>query len=118
MKFFIDNNTEFAELRDLRNKIDTPDSVYAPNYLTWIGGSIMMSLSTGNEPVKESERFLVTAEQYEKENQTIQDRFGDAFLNFNRASIYFNKTFEINLRLAKYSDVQSNVSNRTYETRK
>jgi hypothetical protein len=62
MKAFIDNNKEFSELRDLRNRIETPESVYAPNYLTWIGGSIMMSLSTGNEPVKESERFLVTAE--------------------------------------------------------
>ena len=62
VKFFIDNFDEFKELREIKSKIQTDDSVYAPNCLTWIGASLMMSLSTGNEPVKESERFLITAE--------------------------------------------------------
>jgi hypothetical protein len=78
----------------------------------------MMSLGLGDEKIKESERFLITSEQYESEGKSIKERFGNAYLTFNRNSVYFDKTFEINLRLAKYADVQSNFSNRTYETRK
>jgi len=118
IKDFIDKRPEFDQLKSIKKLVRVPESIYAPNSLAWIGASIMMSLSLGDEKIKESERFLVTSEQYDAEGKTIKDRFGNAYLTFNRNSVYFDKTFEINLRLAKYADVQSNFSNRTYETRK
>jgi hypothetical protein len=63
----IETIPEFEELKQLRKAVKIPDSIYAPNYLAWVGASIMMSLSTGQEQIKESERFLITAEQYESE---------------------------------------------------
>ena len=45
---------------------------------------------------KEADRFLLTKEQYKAENETIPDRFGDAFINLNREGNYFNKNWEVN----------------------
>lgn len=55
-----------------------------------------MSLSSG----RDADRFLFTAQQYaEQSDGRIPDRFGDAFLTFNRPrSIYFNREFELSLK--------------------
>jgi len=62
VKKMIETIPEFEELKQLRKMVKIPDSIYAPNCLAWVGASIMMSLSTGQEQIKESERFLITAE--------------------------------------------------------
>lgn len=49
----------------------------------------MMSLGT------DADRFLLTQEQYKAEEETIPDRFGDAFINLQREGNYFNKNWEI-----------------------
>ena len=45
---------------------------------------------------QEADRFLLTREQYRAENETIPDRFGDAFINLRREGNYFNKNWEVN----------------------
>jgi len=62
IKDFIDKRPEFDQLKAIRKLVRVPESIYAPNSLAWIGASIMMSLSLGDEKIKESERFLVTSE--------------------------------------------------------
>ena len=65
-----------------------------------MGASIIMSLG------QDIDRFLLTVEQYAEEG--LQDRFGDAFLNFNRKGIYFNKNWELNFKQQKLNEVAQN----------
>jgi hypothetical protein len=44
------------------------------------------------------DRFLTTAEQFEAEDFTVNDRFGDAFLLFGREGNHFNRNFELNFK--------------------
>jgi hypothetical protein len=44
------------------------------------------------------DRFLTTAEQFEAEEFTVKDRFGDAFLLFGREGNHFNRNFELNFK--------------------
>ena len=83
---------EFEELKVHTERIAIPQCIYAPNVTHWVGASLLMSLG------KEVDRFLVTAEKYNEAYCRIPDRFGDAFLTFNRKGLYFNKEFEVNLK--------------------
>lgn len=53
---------------------------------------------------QECDRFLVTNEQFEAEG--IKDRFGDAYLLFNRKGNYFNKNWEFNWKQQKLNTYQ------------
>ena len=75
VKALIQNRDEFEALRSIVQWIRMPESIYAPNICSWVGASILMGLGT------EADRFCLTAEQYKAENETIPDRFGDAFIN-------------------------------------
>lgn len=72
----IEYNSDFEELLVHKDKVAIPDCVFAPNVTQWVGASLQMSLG------QDTDRFLVTNEQYQAEG--LKDRFGDAFLLFNR----------------------------------
>jgi hypothetical protein len=80
----------FEELIVHIDKIAIPDCVFAPNVCQWVGASLLMSLG------QDVDRFLLTVEQYTAEG--LKDRFGDAFLTFNRQGVYFNKNWELNFK--------------------
>lgn len=69
-----------------------PENIFAPNVAAWSGASILMSLG------QDVDRFLLTAEQYKKEGERLPDRFGEAFLTFDRDGDFFNKNWEINYK--------------------
>ena len=77
-------------LQSIVEWIKLPENIFAPNITAWVGASILMGLG------QEADRFLLTKEQYKHENETIPDRFGDAFINLRREGNYFNKYWEIN----------------------
>ena len=89
------DNPEFYELKGIVEHVKIPDSVYAPNITAWVGAALQMSLGL------DVDRFLTTAEQFEAEEGTVQDRFGDAYLTFGREGIYFNKNWEVNFKFQK-----------------
>jgi hypothetical protein len=70
--------------------IKVPENIFSPNISAWVGASVLMSLG------EQADRFLLTHEQYKNENETIPDRFGDAFINLQREGNYFNKNWELN----------------------
>lgn len=57
--------------------------------MNWVGASLVMSLG------KEADLFLLSLEQYNEQEQTIPDRYGQAFLLFERKKNFFNKKFEL-----------------------
>jgi hypothetical protein len=57
--------------------------------VNWVGASLVMSLG------KEADLFLLSLEQYNEQEQTIPDRYGQAFLLFERKKNFFNKKFEL-----------------------
>ena len=46
---------------------------------------------------------MLTEDEYKEEG--LKDRFGDAFLNFNRKGIYFNKNWELNFKKQKTDEI-------------
>jgi len=95
VKHLIETLDEFEELRVHVDMIRVPDSVFPPNCAAWVGASLLGNLNN------EIDRFLLTSTQYIEEERVLPDRFGDAFLNFEREGNYFNKNFEDNLRMQK-----------------
>ena len=83
---------EFDELKVIAPFVKIPDCVYAPNCIAWVGAALQMSLG------QESDRFLTTLEQYQNDEEVINDRFGEAFLTFERKGNYFNRNFEVNYK--------------------
>ena len=102
IKYIIKTDSKFDTLKVFLPLIAIPDCIFAPNVCQWVGASLMVSLNT-----READKFLITAEQYNTEcikannANPIPDRFGDAFLSFNRQGLFFNKTFEIKLAAEK-----------------
>ena len=92
IKTFILTRNEFEGLRSLEKKVKIPENIFAPNVAAWSGASILMSLG------QDVDRFLLTAEQYKKEGERLPDRFGEAFLTFDRYGDFFNKNWEINYK--------------------
>ena len=45
---------------------------------------------------QDTDKFLITLEQYKAEGEKIPDRFGAAFITNDRDRNYFNKNWEIN----------------------
>ena len=90
LKAMILDREEFEQLRSIIKWIRVPENIFAPNVCAWVGASILMSLG------QQADKFLLTKEQYNNEEQTIPDRFGDAFINLQREGNYFNKNWEIN----------------------
>lgn len=95
IKAFIQTRPEFEGLRTLEKKVRIPENIFAPNIAAWSGASILMSLG------QDVDRFLLTAEQYKKEGDRLPDRFGEAFLTFEREGDFFNKNWEINYKQNK-----------------
>lgn len=49
----------------------------------------------------EIDRFLLTLEEYNDKQETIPDRYGEAFLFGTRKENFFNRDFEENLKIQK-----------------
>ena len=87
-------NDEFESLKKVADYVCIPDSVFAPNINAWVGAALQMSLG------QDVDRFLTTFEQFEAEGG-LRDRFGDAYLTFNREGDHFNKNWELNFKYQK-----------------
>jgi actin-related protein len=95
MDYLIDNYPEFQDLQSLKAKIKIPENQFPPNCLTWVGASLVSSLNT------EIERFMTTLDDFNKNNQVLPDRFGEAFLFATRDEPYLNPEFEYKNQYAK-----------------
>ena len=102
IKHIIRTNDEFETLRVHIPKFAIPDCIFAPNVCQWVGASLMISLNT-----REVDKFLMTLDQFNTNLASktpcslIPDRFGDAFMCFNRSGLFFNKQFELKLEAEK-----------------
>ena len=94
LKDLIENYGEFEDLKSIKDYLIIPENTFANNCYVWAGASLLGSLN------HEIDRFLLTQGDFASNQETIPDRFGEAFLyGHGDEENYFNKPFEESLKI-------------------
>lgn len=116
IKHLINTLPEYNDIQGVQEYLSIHESCFPPNCIVWAGASILSSLNC------EVDKFEVTQKDYiEKYNQeTIPDRFGEAYLFGTRDSLHFNRDFEEFMRAQKNMIFSSTTpySTRSYTSKR